>query len=57
VVDVSTIAPALDAVGAFFEALHAEQWDAAAEKVDADAAAAFRAAPPRALIRLPCSFL
>ena len=38
----STIAPALDAVGAFFEALHAEQWDAAAEIVDADAAAAFR---------------
>jgi hypothetical protein len=36
------IAPALDAVGAFFAALEAEQWDVAAEMVDADAAAAFR---------------
>jgi len=36
VVDVSTIAPALDAVGAFFEALHAEQWDAAADHLVAE---------------------
>ena len=40
----ASIAPALDAVVAFFDALRAEQWDAAADMVDADAAAAFRAA-------------
>jgi hypothetical protein len=40
--DVFSIAPALDLVRAFFEALHAEQWQAAAALVDADAATAFR---------------
>jgi hypothetical protein len=37
-----SITPALDAVRAFFAALEAERWDAAAEMIDADAAAAFR---------------
>jgi hypothetical protein len=40
--DATSVAPALEAVGRFFEALRAQRWDAAAEMVDEDAAAAFR---------------